>query len=214
MSRGRLRFIHSPMFAGKTANMLLAAKHAKTCGKVVLLMKPQADTRCKVDVIKSRCGMEMCCDLSVGSEFDFVKDVCYEGVDIVFVDEAQFLSSWQIESLREAVDVHGISVWCYGLLTDFKKCLFDGSKRLVELSDELSEIQVLCGMCKENARFHLRYVDGKPSTSGPTIDIEMPGCEKYASVCHACWKRRMEPVMNGGYETPNFEVVAIDIQQK
>lgn len=37
-----------------------------------------------------------------------------------------------------------VPVLCYGLLTDFKCKLFEGSKRLVELADSLQEIKSVC----------------------------------------------------------------------
>ncbi|ADM10926.1 thymidine kinase [Encephalitozoon intestinalis ATCC 50506] len=187
MTRGVLRFVTSPMNSGKTTSMLLKARHASSLGRKVLLVKPQTDTRYKGSVIKSRCGTEMECNLYVDSKFNFKRDVSYKGVDMVFIDEAQFLSSKQIEELREVVDIYGVSVWCYGLLTDFKKNLFEGSRRLVELCDKMSEFDILCYFCMESGRFHLKYIDGKADTSGPSIDVCEEGNEKFVSVCHVCW---------------------------
>ncbi|AFM97685.1 thymidine kinase [Encephalitozoon hellem ATCC 50504] len=191
MKRGVLKFVASPMNGGKTTNMLLRAKRASILGWKVLLAKPQVDTRHKSTVIRSRCGAEMECNLCVDSQFNFAKDISYKDVDILFVDEAQFLSARQIEELREVVDVHGISVWCYGLLTDFKKNLFAGSKRLVELCDKMYELDVLCCFCSESGRFHLKYADGKADVSGPSIDVSTPGNDKFVSVCHKCWMEKM-----------------------
>lgn len=191
MKRGVLKFVASPMNGGKTTNMLLRAKRASILGWKVLLAKPQIDTRHRSATIKSRCGAEMECDLCVDSRFNFMKDISYKDVDILFVDEAQFLSTRQIEELREVVDVHKVSIWCYGLLTDFKKNLFEGSRRLVELCDKMYELDVLCCFCSESGRFHLKCNDGKGSLDGPSIDISTPGNDKFVSVCHMCWTEKM-----------------------
>ncbi|KMV66727.1 thymidine kinase [Encephalitozoon cuniculi EcunIII-L] len=190
MTRGTLNFVTSPMNAGKTANMLLRARHAATLGRRVLLAKPLSDTRHESSVIRSRCGIEMKCDLCAGPEFSFTKDVLYGDVDILLVDEAQFLSTRQIDELREVADVHGIPVWCYGLLTDFKKNLFEGSKRLVELCDKMIELDIVCYFCKADGRFHLKYANGKAVVEGPSIDISIPGDGKFVAVCHMCWTEK------------------------
>lgn len=192
MRRGTLRFVTSPMNAGKTANMLMKAKHARSRGKTVVIAKPAVDTRHKKLVVKSRCGIEMGCDLDVDSKFSFARDVSYAGVDFLFVDEAQFLTARQVEELREVADGHGVAVWCYGLLTDFKRSLFEGSKRLVELCDKMAELDVTCHFCEEGGRFHLKYIGGKASVDGPSVEISGPGQDKFVSVCHMCWVEKTE----------------------
>lgn len=190
MARGMFEFVYSAINGGKTANMLLRAKHSSMCGKVVLLAKPSVDIRHNSGVIKSRCGIEMECSLCVDASFDFMRDVSYAGVDILFVDEVQFLSSQHIEQLREVADVYGIAVLCYGLLTDFKKNLFEGARRLTELCDRISELDVGCNFCGGRARFNLKYIGGKAIVDGPVIDVNIPGAEKYVPVCHRCWTER------------------------
>ena len=63
---------------------------------------------------------------------------------LIIVDEAQFLSVEQVEFLAKVVDVAEISVYCYGLKTDYTGELFVGSKRLFELADEIEEIKTNC----------------------------------------------------------------------
>ena len=60
-----------------------------------------------------------------------------------FVDEAQFLSKAQVWQLSEVVDQLNIPVLCYGLRTDFRGELFEGS-RLLASADELIEIKTIC----------------------------------------------------------------------
>lgn len=219
MVRKTLEFVYSAMCGGKTANMVLRAKHSELSGRKILLAKPRVDTRYDVGIIKSRCGIEMECDICADLDFNFVRDVSYTNVDTLFVDEAQFLSSEQIDQLREVVDIYGVSVLCYGLLTDFKKNLFDGSKRLVELCDRISELDVTCNFCGENAKFNLKYIGGRAIVSGSTIDINTPNFEKYVPVCHGCWMKKTTTteVALGNQETPNIfrneVVVGIDAKE-
>ena len=45
--------------------------------------------------------------------------------------------------LREVATIKKVPVICYGLRTDFRSKLFDGSKRLLELADCIEEIKVV-----------------------------------------------------------------------
>ncbi len=65
-------------------------------------------------------------------------------VHCVLVDEAQFLSAEQVGQLSEVVDRLDIPVLAYGLRTDFLGQLFDGSRQLLALADELREIKTVC----------------------------------------------------------------------
>ena len=67
-------------------------------------------------------------------------------IDYLICDEAQFYSTEQVEQLGRIVDELGVEVFAFGILTDFRTRLFEGSARLVELADrvETLQVQVLC----------------------------------------------------------------------
>ena len=60
-------------------------------------------------------------------------------LDCVLVDEAQFLTKSQVWQLSEVVDQLRIPVLCYGLRTDFRGELFEGSQYLLAWADELTD---------------------------------------------------------------------------
>ena len=64
-----------------------------------------------------------------------------EGPDAacIFVDEAQFLTRAQAWQLSDVVDDLRIPVLCYGLRTDFRGELFEGSQYLLAWADELRD---------------------------------------------------------------------------
>ena len=100
------------------------------------------------------------------------------------VDEAQFLTPEQVDDLKFfAATVHS-PVYCYGLRTDFRTKLFDGSKRLFEVADRLVELESICD-CGDKAIFSARYSKGKLVTKGQQVDIG--GDDKYKAVCYKCW---------------------------
>ena len=99
----------------------------------------------------------------------------------VFLDEAQFLNEPQVMQLAKVVDELGIPVVCYGLRTDFRGRLFEGSARLLALADEIRELKTIC-RCGSKATMNLRIDEqGNAISSGEKIEIG--GNEKYMPLC-------------------------------
>jgi thymidine kinase len=112
----------------------------------------------------------------------------FEGIDCVLVDEAQFLSAEVVEQLRRLTLDPGLPVICYGLRSDFRTRLFEGSTRLMELADSIEEVKVTCQYCNRKAIFNMRLLDGRPTVEGEQIQIG--GDESYVPVCHSCYARK------------------------
>ena len=131
----KLYFRYGAVGSAKTLNLLAVAHSYRQQSKKALLIKPELDTRFGRDVIKSRAGLETDADILVGPEtvLDLNK---FENVHCVLVDECQFLSTSLIEQLRSISTDKNIPVICYGLRSDFRTNLFEGSKRLMEIADE------------------------------------------------------------------------------
>lgn len=102
----------------------------------------------------------------------------------MIIDEAQFLTGRQVEQLKD-VAVEFIPVLCFGLKTDFRTYLFEGSKRLLELADSITEIKSIC-KCGRKAEVNARIQNGKIVREGEQIQIG--GNESYQSLCYRCWK--------------------------
>ena len=56
----------------------------------------------------------------------------------------QFLSEKQIDELFLISKVFDIDVICYGLRLNFMMEAFEGSKRLLEIAEELEELKTIC----------------------------------------------------------------------
>jgi thymidine kinase len=105
----------------------------------------------------------------------------------VLVDEAQFLSKAQAWQLSEVVDALRIPVLCYGLRTDFRGELFEGSQYLLAWADELQEIKTICHSGKK-ATMNVRIdAQGRALQDGPQVEIG--GNERYVSVSRASSRR-------------------------
>lgn len=188
---GKLYFKYGAMGSSKTAQALMCRFNYLQKGFNVFLFKPLADNRCVengVAMISSRIGLKSeCIEFSKDDDFSrLCKKYNIKGEkDIIIIDESQFLTSKQVEQLKEiSID---FPVLCYGLLTNYKTQLFEGSKRLVELADSLKEIKSVCS-CGRKATVNARIVNGKIATDGEEILIGAD--EEYQSMCYICYINR------------------------
>ncbi|HFE45374.1 MAG TPA: thymidine kinase [Nannocystis exedens] len=181
----KLYFRHGPMDSAKTLNLLAVAHNYRSQGKKVMLLKPRMDDRFGDRSIASRAGLEAQADLLLDDQSQLAP-TDFLGIDCLLVDEAQFLSAGIIEKLRKLTKEPGIPVICYGLRTDFRTHLFEGSRRLLELADSIEEVKVTCQFCNRKAILNLRLEDdGAPSLAGE--QIQLGGNERYAPVCYNCY---------------------------
>jgi len=80
-------------------------------------------------------------------------------------------------------------VLCYGLRTDFRGELFEGSQYLLAWADEISEIKTICHSGKK-ATMNLRVdAQGRAVSDGPQVEIG--GNDRYLSVSRAEYKKVM-----------------------
>lgn len=187
----KLYFKYGCMNSSKSANLLMIKHNYEEQGFRVLLLKPQIDDRDGQDIIKSRVGIQSKC-ITLGGNSSVYS--CYDPdkIDVVMVDEAQFLSEEQVNELYQIS--FRIPVMCFGLLIDFTQRLFPGSKRLVELAESIQEIKTVCKCGKKatiNARFDQK---GRVMTKGEQIDIG--GNEKYRALCKECYARLVREAEN------------------
>ena len=184
----KLYFRYGAVGSAKTLNLLAAAYSYNQQDKKVLVIKPELDTRFGRETVKSRAGLEREADLLVtpNSVLPLEK---FKDVHCILVDEAQFLSANLIEQLRVVTIKLNIPVICYGLRTDFRNELFSGSKRLMELADDISEIKTTCSYCNRKGVFNLKLLGNVPTLEGPVVDLGTE--EKYLPTCASCYNHRL-----------------------
>jgi thymidine kinase len=185
----KLYFRYGAMGSSKTLNLLAVAHNYRQQGKKVLLMKPDFDVRFGKERIKSRAGLEMQADLLIASE-ESLRGIDYSGISCILIDEAQFLTAKVIEELRTITLKWEIPVICYGLRTDFKSHLFEGSARLLELSDSIEEVKSTCYYCNRKSTMNLKLIDGIAVNMGASIELGAE--EKYLPTCYKCYAREIE----------------------
>ena len=190
----KLYFYYSAMNAGKTTTLLQSAHNYRERGMRVAILAPRIDDRAGGKAA-SRIGLQADA-IRFGRDDDLQRIVATDidalgPLHCVLVDEAQFLSKAQVWQLSEVVDALRIPVLCYGLRTDFRGELFEGSAALLAWADELQEIKTICHSGSK-ATMTVRVDEaGRALADGPQVEIG--GNDRYVSVS----RREFKKVMRG-----------------
>ena len=189
----KLYFYYSAMNAGKTTTLLQSAYNYHERGMRTLILTPRLDDRAGAGVVASRIGLKAHA-AGFGADDDLEAlaraDVAAHGpLHCVLVDESQFLGKRQVWQLTEIVDRMKIPVLAYGLRTDFRGELFEGSQYLLAWADNLVEIKTICHTGRK-ATMVLRVDEhGRAVSDGPQVEIG--GNERYVSVSRGEFKKVM-----------------------
>ena len=187
----KLYFYYSAMNAGKTTTLLQSAHNYHERGMRTLIFTPRLDDRYGSGVVASRIGLKAN-GVTFARGDDLLQltrqNIADSGpLHCVLVDEAQFLTKAQAWQLTDVVDVLNIPVLTYGLRTDFRGELFEGSQYLLAWADNLIEIKTICHTGKK-ATMVVRVDDyGRAITEGPQVEIG--GNERYVSVSRVEFKK-------------------------
>ncbi len=190
----KLYFYYSAMNAGKTTTLLQSAYNYRERGMRTLILTPALDNRYGEGVVASRIGLKADARRFAADENLFVlveADIAAHGaLHCVFVDEAQFLGKAQVWQISDVVDRLNIPVLAYGLRTDFRGELFEGSRHLLAWADNLEEIKTICHTGRK-ATMVVRVDElGRAVTEGPQVEIG--GNDRYVSVSRAEFKKISE----------------------
>ena len=184
----KLYFFYGAMNSGKTTRILQCAYNYEEQGMRPIIMKPNIDTKGN-EYIVSRIGSKRKVDYLIRSKeniYDLIVEK-YTNVDLIIIDEAQFLSERQVNELMDVVIDLNIPVMCYGLRTDFMGNSFPGARRLLDIAHELTEIKTICE-CGKKAMFNVRLIDGKVQTEGDSVAIDGEGKVTYTVACARCFR--------------------------
>ena len=145
----KVHFFYSTMNAGKSTALLQSAHNYHETGNETILFIPREDADKNSGLIKSRIGLSASA-VVIDSElkiYDYVKkELSQRKVDAILVDEAQFLKKHHVLQMCKVCDELQIPVMCYGIRTDFRGELFEGSASLLALADNLIELKTVCNV--------------------------------------------------------------------
>ena len=180
----KIHFFYSTMNAGKSTALLQSNHNYLENGMNTMLFIPKADADKNKGFIESRIGLKAKAVIA-DKDFNFynyVKENLTKDHHCVLIDEVQFLTKDQIIQIAKITDEFDIPAMCYGIRTDFRGELFEGSHHLLALADNLIELKTVCSMCSKKATMVVRLDEsGKVLTEGQKIQIG--GNETYQVVC-------------------------------
>ena len=196
----KLYFKYGAMGSSKTAQALITRFNYEEKGNHVWLIKPDLDNRddytdengVRLTVVKSRIGLSAVADVVRRDEDIHTRFVALNEqhhIDVIICDECQFLTAAQVDQMKYIAEYCDTPVLCFGLRSDFLTQLFEGSKRLFEIADSITEIKSVC-RCGKKAIVNARIADGKVVTVGDQIEIG--GNDKYEGMCWGCWQNRIK----------------------
>ena len=203
----RLTFLTGTMSSGKTTHLLQSHFNVEDAfpGQVMLINKHD---RSGDSVCSTRLG-GMSLSVGVSDDVNLIDLVSEQEkstdtkVKFIFVDEVQFFTVKQVEQLAHLVDVSGIDVSAYGLLTSYKGELFSATKRLIELADRI--LQISNGMrcwCGTRATHNALYLNGKSVSSGSETMVDNADDIDYRVMCR---RHFMEHIYCGSHSNLNLE---------
>jgi thymidine kinase len=180
----KLYFYYSAMNAGKSTLLLQSSYNYQERNMNTLLFTAAIDSRYGLGRIQSRIGLMA--DAKVFTLEDDLLAITQEAlakraIHCVMVDEAQFLVKQQVFQLGQVADSLKIPVLAFGIRTDFKGELFEGSQYLLAWADNLNEIKTICH-CGRKATMVLR-VDATGNAVQEGTQVEIGGNDRYVSVC-------------------------------
>ena len=179
----QLYFKYGAMGSSKTANALMARFNYEERGQETLLVKPQLDQRDGDHMVRSRIGLTHPCVYF--HEMQAMGEEALKRYACVIVDEAQFLTREEVLFLVHLVDACNIPVMCYGLRTDFKGQLFEGSYALLVMADKIEEVKTIC-WCGKKATFNARFDEqGRVLKEG--AQVVLGANDKYIGLCRRHW---------------------------
>ncbi|KAF7764479.1 thymidine kinase [Pseudoalteromonas citrea] len=191
----QLYFYYSAMNAGKSTTLLQSAFNYRERGMNPFILTAAIDNREQVGKVASRIGLQADAHI-YASDTDLhtlIKNNHEQAkLDCILVDECQFLTKQQVDELTDVVDNLGIPALCYGLRTDFRGELFEGSQYLLAWADKLIELKTICH-CGRKANRVLRTDEyGKAIADG--AQVEIGGNDRYVSVCRMHYKEALNQV--------------------
>jgi thymidine kinase len=186
----QLYYRYSTMGAGKSIEVQKVAFNYEEKGQNPLILTSALDDRfAEGGIVASRIGLQRKA-IAIHDNtniFEVVKE--YNDlfrVDAVIIDECQFLKKHHVLELTDIVDDLNIPVMCYGLKSDFRNELFEGSYHLLAMADKIEEIKTVC-WCGKKAITNARLVDGRVVYEGEQILVG--GNESYTSLCRKHYKK-------------------------
>ncbi|MBP3230354.1 MAG: thymidine kinase [Prevotella sp.] len=177
---GRIEVVCGSMFSGKTEELIRRMKRAKFAKQKVEIFKPAIDTRYSdVDVVSHDQNAIQSTPVDNSSSILLLSS----DIDVVGIDEAQFLDMGLIEVCNELAN-RGVRVIVAGLDMDFKGIPFGPIPGLCAIADDVTKVHAICVKCGNLAYVSHRLVaNDKRVLLGETAE--------YEPLCRECYQKAL-----------------------
>nr|WP_314755495.1 thymidine kinase [uncultured Prevotella sp.] len=182
---GRIEVVCGSMFSGKTEELIRRMKRAKFARQSVVIFKPAIDTRYSEEDVVSH-DKNSIPSTPIDSSGSIL--LLSSGIDVVGIDEAQFLDDGLISVCNDLAN-RGIRVIVAGLDMDYKGIPFGPMPGLCAIADEVTKVHAICVKCGNLAYVSHRLVaDDKRVLLGEQAE--------YEPLCRECYQKALKEDMN------------------
>src|SRR5207247_1730725 len=177
---GWLEVVCSPMFSGKSEELIRRLRRAEIAGYRALVVKPHLDSRYDVGHVVSHAGAKM---RAVSADSAAAVARLASGYEAVGIAEVQFFDDGIVDVVERMVAA-GVRVIAAGLAQDFRGLPFAAMPTLLCVADFVDKLQAVCHRCGGPGTLTQRLVDGQPAPfDGETIQIG--ALDSYEARCRA-----------------------------
>ena len=184
---GRIEVVCGSMFSGKTGDLIRRMKRAKFAKQKVEIFKPAIDTRYSdVNVVSHDQTAIPSTPVDTSSTILLLSS----DIDVVGIDEAQFLDNGLVEVCNELAN-RGVRVIVAGLDMDFKGVPFGPMPALCAIADDVTKVHAICVRCGSLAYLSHRLVQNdKRVLLGEKME--------YEPLCRDCYQKAIKEEANHG----------------
>ena len=172
--RGWIEVIVGSMFSGKTEELIRRLTRARIARQRVEIFKPEIDKRYDdVNVVSHNENSIRSIPIQNASQILLYID----GMDVVGIDEAQFLDD-DLPSVCNYIANQGIRVVVAGLDMDFQGKPFGPIPALMATAEYVTKVHAICMRCGDLAHYSHRTSASEKLVLLGEMDIYEPLCRK------------------------------------
>lgn len=175
---GRIEVVCGSMFSGKTEELIRRMKRAVFAHQKVEIFKPAIDTRYSDEDVVSHDSNSI---RSTPVESSASILLLSSDIDVVGIDEAQFLDDGQVDVCNQLAN-RGVRVIIAGLDMDFKGVPFGPIPALCAIADDVTKVHAICVKCGNLAYLSHRIVSGDKR-------VMLGEQTEYEPLCRECYQK-------------------------
>jgi thymidine kinase len=172
--RGWIEVVVGSMFSGKTEELIRRLNRARIARQRVEIFKPEIDKRYdETNVVSHNENSIRSIPVQTASEILLYID----GMDVVGIDEAQFLDN-ELPEVCNYIANQGIRVIVAGLDMDFQGKPFGPIPALMATAEYVTKVHAICMRCGDLAHYSHRTIAGEKLVVLGEMDSYEPLCRK------------------------------------